>query len=301
MSANQLTMWTELMGMEFRQTYYDAGGVRTRVLEAGSGEPLVLMHGGGGHAETYIHNIPELAKHFHVYAIDILAHGFTEQPPMRNYTYDDFVKHIGDFQTAIGADQIYLSGVSISAISAALYAGQNPKRVKRLVLNTGVPLQTDAAGIARYVGAIQKEVTNANKGWTREGVKERLGGIFFGGAETVPEELIDVRYRMYGRPGVSEYLGKVVPTLLTELTIEGAMAKAGEVALRNIECPTLLLWTERNPSQGLGVAERALKMLRDGRMVVFDKSGHWPHWEEADRYNKLMVEFLSGKEPSSLT
>lgn len=289
------SMWTEMMGIEFRQTYYNAGGIRTRTIEAGSGEPLVLIHGGGGHAETYIHNIPELAKHFHVYAIDALAHGFTEQPPMRDYTYDDFVKHIGDFQDAIGAKEIYLSGISINAISAALYAGQNPGRVKKLVLNTGVPLQTDAQGIARYVKAIEKEIANANVGWTRERVRERLSGIFFGGAEDIPEELIEVRYRMYGRPGVSEYLGKVVPPLLTELTIDGAMAKAGEEALRNIECPTLLLWTERNPSQGVGVAESALKLLRNGRLVVFDKSGHWPQWEESQRYNELMVEFLTGK------
>ncbi len=53
-----------------------------RVIEAGdkSGEPLILIHGIGGHAETYARSLHNLASNgFHVYAIDALFHGFTSK------------------------------------------------------------------------------------------------------------------------------------------------------------------------------------------------------------------------------
>ena len=45
------TVWVELLGLSFAQTYYNAAGVRTRCLEAGQGEALILLHGTGGHAD----------------------------------------------------------------------------------------------------------------------------------------------------------------------------------------------------------------------------------------------------------
>ena len=47
-------IWNHLQGVEFKQSYYDAGGVRTRAIEAGDGPPLILLHGTGGHAEAYV-------------------------------------------------------------------------------------------------------------------------------------------------------------------------------------------------------------------------------------------------------
>src|SRR4051794_10178115 len=61
------TFWLGMLGGEVR--YYDAGGVRTRCLEAGSGPALVLLHGTGGHAESWIRNVMPLAAHFRVYAL----------------------------------------------------------------------------------------------------------------------------------------------------------------------------------------------------------------------------------------
>ena len=43
--------------IEFKQYYVNANGIRTRVLEAGVGTPLILLHGTGGHIEAYARNI----------------------------------------------------------------------------------------------------------------------------------------------------------------------------------------------------------------------------------------------------
>ena len=57
--------------------YVQVGEWRTRVLEAGSGDPVVLLSDTAGHLEAYAHNIAALAEHFRVIAYDFPGHGYT--------------------------------------------------------------------------------------------------------------------------------------------------------------------------------------------------------------------------------
>src|ERR1700675_4849262 len=101
--------WTNFAGSGVKETYVDAAGVRTRVLEAGAGAPLVLLHGTGGHAETYSRNIGPLSKHFHVLALDMVGHGYTDKPRVE-YTMDVFADHVMAVLDAFGETSAFLSG-----------------------------------------------------------------------------------------------------------------------------------------------------------------------------------------------
>ena len=52
-----MSIWTDFQDLEFKNYFLDANGIKTRVLEAGVGEPLILLHGTGGHIEAYARNI----------------------------------------------------------------------------------------------------------------------------------------------------------------------------------------------------------------------------------------------------
>src|SRR6185436_13870284 len=69
------TIWVDLLGTQVK--YYDAAGLRTRAIEAGSGDALILLHGSGGHAEAYTRNVVPLAEHFRVCSVDMIGHGLT--------------------------------------------------------------------------------------------------------------------------------------------------------------------------------------------------------------------------------
>ena len=64
--------WVELLQTQVRLIQ---GRYLTRIIEAGSGPALFLLHGTGGHAENYALNVAPLAEHFHVVAMDFLWHG----------------------------------------------------------------------------------------------------------------------------------------------------------------------------------------------------------------------------------
>src|SRR5260370_20697398 len=64
--------------------FVDVNGVQARYYEAGSGEPMVMIHGGftagSSTANVFSRNIPELSKHFHVFAVVRLARGMSGNP-----------------------------------------------------------------------------------------------------------------------------------------------------------------------------------------------------------------------------
>jgi len=64
------------------ERYYDAAGIRTRCFEKGEGKPVILLHGSGGHAETWVRNLIPLSAKFRVLAIDYLGHGYTDKPKL---------------------------------------------------------------------------------------------------------------------------------------------------------------------------------------------------------------------------
>src|SRR6059036_2434176 len=104
------SIWCSLLGLPFRQRFSDVAGIRTRCVEAGQGEPLIFLHGTGGHAEAYARNIIAHAEYFHVYSIDMIGHGFTDKPDNVVYNLDTYVQHLRDFVEAIGAAKVNISG-----------------------------------------------------------------------------------------------------------------------------------------------------------------------------------------------
>jgi len=289
------TIWAGLLGQELKQTYYNAGGVRTRVLEAGSGPPLVFLHGTGGHAECYARNIAAHARDFHVYAIDFVGHGYSDAPDLP-YGVQDFVNHIGSFLDAIGAKRASISGESLGGMAAAWFAANHPERVERLVLNTGILMPLEEAGRRDVADVLERSRAASGQQLTREGVRKRLEWLM-ADPQSVTGELVEIRFRIYSQPGRAAVMRKVAETLFG-ISIDREREKElfDSDQLKKIQCATLVLWTRHNPGQSVELAARGTKLIPNGRMIVFENSAHWPQWEEPERFNREHLEFLLGKD-----
>src|SRR5918997_2291776 len=104
-----MSFWIDALGATVR--YHDAGGIRTRAIEYGDGEPLVLMHGLSGHAESFIRNVRALGEAgYHVYAVDAVGHGFSDKPDDAMYHSPLFEAHLLGFLDAIGAERAHVIG-----------------------------------------------------------------------------------------------------------------------------------------------------------------------------------------------
>ena len=97
--------------------YIDIEGINTRYFEEGSGEPMILIHGGqmgmASSAEIWFMNFSEFAKNYHVYAFDKLGQGYTDNPKINeDYTMSAQVKHAVAFMNKLNITNAHLLGHS---------------------------------------------------------------------------------------------------------------------------------------------------------------------------------------------
>ena len=123
--------------------FIDAGGVRTRYYEMGQGEPLVLIHGGGGNspnnANIWSLNIRSLAKHFRVIAPDRLGCGLTAGTYAESGNYQDQANWLYNFLKAMHLSQVNLVGHSAGGAVVSWFAVEHPDMIKTLVVMSAGP------------------------------------------------------------------------------------------------------------------------------------------------------------------
>jgi 2-hydroxy-6-oxonona-2,4-dienedioate hydrolase len=287
-----MTIWTDIMGVELAQRFVHVNGVRTRVLEAGQGEPLVLLHGTGGHAEAYARNIAAHAKHFHVYAIDMVGHGYSDAPELE-YTIDDFVKHLGDFLDTLGIERAMISGESLGAMVGAWFAIRNPARVNKLVMNTGLLMSRTEEGKKQLADLLERSKRAAG-GLTREAVRTRMEWLMNEPKKSLTDELVEVRYAIYSQPGRASIMARIARSIAGGLQDDAWVARWSEAHhMRGIRCPTLVLWSGHNPGLDAGRAALGAREIPNHRVAILGDSGHWPQWEQPEEFNRLHIDFLS--------
>lgn len=284
------TIWNELQGVEFRQTFYDVRGVKTRAIEAGEGVPLILLHGTGGHAEAYARNIEAHARHFHVYAIDMIGHGYTSAPDI-SYDMQCYVDFLRDFLDTIGAQSAHISGESLGASVAAWFAVAHPGRVRKIVMNTGTLLPPDESGAVELRELLERSRKAAGAP-SREAVRQRMRWLVHDEA-SLTEELIEARFRIYSQPGRAAIIGRIAEKSIGAL-LEPAERNAwyNRALLQQISCPTLMLWTRFNPGQSVELARESAALIPGGELVVLERSAHWPQWEEPAEFDRAHIGFL---------
>jgi pimeloyl-ACP methyl ester carboxylesterase len=124
---------------EIRLRGGDLDGLLLHYLEEGQGPATVLVHGLGGFAESWRHNVPELARHGRVIALDLPGFGRSGKP-RRAYTLDFLAQALDRFLRALGVDTVRLVGHSLGGAVAARFALEHPGRVERLAfLGAAVP------------------------------------------------------------------------------------------------------------------------------------------------------------------
>lgn len=278
-----MSLWTEVQDTEFRLFYLDANGVKTRVLEAGEGEPLILLHGTGGHIEAYGKNVKGLAEHFKLYVVDMLGHGYTDKPD-KPYGIDTYSDHLLDVINALGYEKVFLSGESLGGWVSAWFAAEHPEYVKAMVLNTPGNVNSDPEVMERLKASTLKAVLEANY----ENVKTRLEWLMYD-KSVVTDELIQVRYDIYTQPSYQKAVHNIVYLQEPEARKQYIWDPSW---CGKIQAPTLLAWTDHDPTSTVEQAGPIKDMIPGADLTVINDAGHWPQWEQVEEFNRVIIDFL---------
>jgi len=112
--------------------YATVNGIKIYYEEYGGGEPLLLLHGNSMSINSFHLQIPELAKYFHVYAVDTRGHGKSGDDG-KTYTYDLFANDMNALLDQLGLDSVNIIGWSDGGNTGLIMAMEYPKKIKKLV------------------------------------------------------------------------------------------------------------------------------------------------------------------------
>ncbi|MFE7978994.1 alpha/beta fold hydrolase [Streptomyces shenzhenensis] len=282
-----MSIWTELAGVEFSVAYVDAGGIRTRALQAGSGDPVIFLHGTSGHLEAFVRNIPaHVNAGYACHAIDMIGHGYTAGPDAP-YRIPRYVEHVLAYLDALDIARAHFVGESLGGWVAGRLAADHPDRVSRLTLVAPGGTVANPAVMDRIKTSTRRAVEEDDIAFTRE----RLELLMFDPAVNVSDELVEVRHAIYHRP---EFV-KALPNLLCLQEMDNRQEDLlSPEQMGRITAPTLIVWGAQNPFGDVPEAHAMNHSIAGSRLEIFAECGHWPQHEHADRFNTLHLDFLSG-------
>lgn len=283
-SSLTTTIWTELASLDFRVETVDAGGVPTRSLQAGAGEPVVFLHGTSGHLEAFIRNVRAHAEHYEVHAVDMLGHGYTGAA---NHSYEipHYRDHLLAYLDAKGIEKAHIVGESLGGWVGGRTAIDNPDRIASLQLLCAGGTVANPDVMERIRTSTRKAVAVDDPELTRA----RLRLLMADDADAT-EELVAVRHAIYHRPEFVAHIENLLSLQDMETRLRNILSPDD---LAQILVPTLIVWGRNNPFGEVPEAAAMHGHIAGSDLVLLDECGHWPQHEQPEKYNQLSLDFLA--------
>jgi pimeloyl-ACP methyl ester carboxylesterase len=285
------------MSAALRSSFVRANGIKTHYVEAGEGEPLILVHGGGPGASGehgFSQNIPALAAHFRVYALDLIGYGLTDKPPIE-YWEQPMVDQLAGFIDALCLDRVRLLGNSMGAYVVAKYALDHPDRVIRMLFVSSATIAT-AMGVPRGETEGMKAMAAMRDGVTAEKMRRFLETLVHDRTH-ITDELVDDRVRQALLPGAQEAQrshGAMRARLRTDQNLRQVFDLTHR--LPAVTIPMCLVWGQQDRFAPVEQAEALRKLLPNlTELHLLQHSGHQCQNDEVDRFNEIAVRFFLGK------
>jgi pimeloyl-ACP methyl ester carboxylesterase len=279
-------MPASIVPIEERRSVLD--GYRMRYLTAGSGPPLLLLHGLLGYSFSWRFALPALAKKATVYAVDMPGAGFSDRPPDANGNFRAHAERLLRFLDNIGIDSCDLLGTSHGGAIAMRTAALAPERVRSLILVAPVnPWSAHGRRLAPFL-------SSAVVSWLLLRCEPGLGIVhdtllrrLYGDPRRIADGTLAGYSTAFRIPGTLNYGLGVVRSWNSDLAdLESALPR-----ITNI--PTLLLWGSKDTAVSPDSAERLRQAFKNCEVETFDGVGHLPYEEVPERFNSSVIKFLS--------
>ena len=261
----------------------NAGGIETSYLEAGSGEPVVMLHGSGPGVSAlanWQHNIGALSQRFHVLAPDIVGFGATERPDDIVYSLRAWTDHVWAFLDARGVQKTSIVGNSLGGRIALQMATDRPDRIAKMVL-MGAP----GVGMTLTDGLV------ALRGYepSYDAMRDLLRNYFAVDPAMITDELVEIRYQASIADGAYE----AYRAMFFDPRHAGSELGITEEQVRAITTPTLLVHGREDQVVPVQVSVTMLGLLPNADLHVFSRCGHWTQIERADEFSALVTDYLA--------
>ncbi|HZT07554.1 MAG TPA: alpha/beta hydrolase [Chloroflexota bacterium] len=263
-------------------TFSDVDGLKTYWIHKGVGHPLIMVHGGSPGACARVNwgnNVDFFAEAgFSVYAYDQPGYGRTDAPG--DYTLEYRVAHAKAFIDGLRLDSFDLMGNSQGSYIVARIALEDP-RVRRLVLVSSGTLAPRGSPAAEELARQHADFTGSYEPSLENCWALTRGTLY--NQDRVTEELVTERYQMS--------IGKNYETQQLRRGVKPPRPVYED--LKNLRIPVLLLWGANDSGVALERSQLLFQQIPNAELHVFDRCGHWVQWDQAERFNTIVRDFLT--------
>jgi pimeloyl-ACP methyl ester carboxylesterase len=266
---------------------------------AGSGPPVVLIHGMVNSSRHWRSVALGLADRYTVIAPDLIGHG-DSATPRGDYSLGAHATSIRDLLAVLGVDRATIVGHSLGGGVAMQFFYQFPQRTERLVL-------VSSGGLGREVSPLLRSATLPGasallslaahprllSGLRRTGDRMRESGSRRG----VYLQAIARALRPLEQPGARTAF---LHTLRSVIDVRGQRVSATDRLYLLADMPTLIVWGERDHTIPLAHGLAAHHAAPGSRFETLPRAAHFPHLEDPDGLAAILGEFIAGTEPARI-
>ncbi len=228
-----------------------------RYVTAGSGPPVIMLHGLDGSWRWWTPTLRRLAPHFRCFALDF--NPFDRWRERSRVGLTRAAAFVAAWLDALGLAQVQLLAHSMGGYSACQFAIAQPARVERLALIAPAVLETRAL-VAPHTGQLRP------RAWT------------------VAPNFLPILIGDSFRTGPFSWLRSAAE-----------LHAATALPLERIAAPTLLIWGDRDPLVPPSRGERVQRQIAGSRLLIIPGARHVPMYERPDACNGAIERFLSGE------
>jgi pimeloyl-ACP methyl ester carboxylesterase len=262
---------------------------------AGSGPPVVLIHGMLNSSSHWQSVARSLAHDYTVVAPDLIGHG-DSAAPRGDYSLGAHAASIRDLLAAIGIERATIVGHSLGGGVAMQFFYQFPQRVERLVL-------ISSGGLGHEVSPLLRTAALPGVSSLLSAIRPRLLGALSGAGRRMRER--DVRAGVYLQAIAralrplenSDARAAFLHTLRSVIDVHGQRVSATDRLYLLETMPTMIVWGERDNTIPLEHGRLAHEAIPRSVFETLAQAAHFPHLEDPDGLSRLLCEFIQSTSP----
>lgn len=292
--------------MRLRHERIRADGLDLHVACAGSGPPVLLLHGFPEHWRCWQHQIEPLARAgFSVFAPDLRGYNLSDRPLTRDaYHLRHLVADVAALVRATGHPRAHIVGHDWGGVIAWAFAGAHPELLDKLVI-------LNAPHMEIYLRKVWRP-PQLFRSWyvlffQIPGLPEWL--LSAGGCRAIREMFRQTTYRDRALSAAD------IDACIDALSQPGALTAALNYYRANIRsrsglrlarsarvaAETLVIWGEQDRALDVGLLDGLARIAPRARVYRIPDAGHWVQNEAPEEVNLALVGFLTGESPVGIS
>ncbi|MGH8906344.1 MAG: alpha/beta fold hydrolase [Egibacteraceae bacterium] len=264
-------------------TIKGGGGLRLHALEAGNpdGQALLLLHGFSQCRLSWTRQFEsDLADDFRLVAMDYRGHGLSEKPVDAYGDSRMWAEDVDAVMETLGLDRPVLVGHAYGGVVIGDYLRfYGDERIRGIVL--------DAANT--------KVGTKAARIFVSDEFRALVPGLFSNSVDESMRALAELMRLCHPETGLTDlYFFLGYNTIVPPYVREGLLSRIldNDDVLEKLRTPALVIHGTSDRIVFPELAERHARVIPNARLSLYEKVGHAPHWESAERFNRELREFV---------